>query len=301
MTAPAMQKDSAPTVLAIVKMSTEHLAKKGVESARYEAEQLVAHTLGLRRLDLYLEFDRPVTKAERDRLRAALARRAKREPLQHILGNQPFREITLSVTADTLVPRPETEEVVGWALAEGDRIAAAKKAPPKVLDLGTGSGCIAISIACERPDWSVVAVDISTAALAVAEKNAVAAQVTDRVRFAHGDLFSPVATAGPFDLIISNPPYLTPEEWAAAQPEVRDFEPEQALVGGSDGLAVYRRIFSEAPAWLASGGTVVVEIGYAQGRAVSDIARQAEFSVGIRQDMGGRDRAIIAKPQEKRQ
>lgn len=288
-----MPSVSARALLDVVKLSAEFLEKKGVEDARLNAERLVAHALNCDRLALYLEFDRPLSEGELDAIRQLVARRGRREPLQHILGRQPFRELDLKVTAATLVPRPETEEVVEAALAQLDRIAA-RGIAPTVLDLGTGSGCIALSVARERPGTRVLAVDVSAAALEVARENGLAAGLAD-VAFFEGDLFAPVTGQGPFHLIVSNPPYLTPEEWDGAAPEVKNFDPEGALVGGADGLALYRRIFAEGRPLLAPGGAVVVEIGMSQGEAVAAIANKESFErVTVARDLAGRDRIVCA-------
>ncbi|MBI5137849.1 MAG: peptide chain release factor N(5)-glutamine methyltransferase [Nitrospirae bacterium] len=283
-----------PSVLDVLRKSAAYLAAKGVPEARLDAELLVARALNCDRLALYLAFDRPLAETELAACRAAIRRRARREPVQHILGDQAFRALTLEVTADTLVPRPETEEVVDHVLAEVDRLMTAGVAAPALLDLGTGSGCIALAVATERPAARVTAVDQSAAALAVARRNAVRAGAS--VRFLQGDWYAPLEAAERFHLIVSNPPYLTPVEWEAAQPEVRDFEPRAALVGGDDGLDAYRHILEDAPARLHPGGGVVVEIGHTQGEAVAAIARRAGFDdVRRERDMEGRERAVIAR------
>jgi len=255
---------------------------------------LLAHGLKCDRVQLYLEFDRPLSEAELATCRGLIQRRGRREPLQYIVGDQPFREITLAVTQDTLVPRPETEEVVDHVLAATD-VAAGTIENPSVLDIGTGSGCIAISVAHERPSAKVTAVDLSGAALAVARQNATANGVAERVRFVEGDLFDPVPGER-FDVIACNPPYLTEAEWDTAQPEVRDYEPRTALVGGDDGLDVYRRLFRAAQGYLNRGGTVVVEIGCNQGVTVLAIARDSGFdAVDLHADLGHRDRCVTAR------
>jgi len=282
------------TVLEVLKKSTAFLERKGVPEARHDAERLLAASLSMARLDLYLSFDRPLSEAELDATRKLVQRRGRREPLQYVLGDQPFRNLTLSVTSDTLIPRPETEEVVDWALAALDRSVAIGDDRLALLDVGTGSGCIALSMAQERSTLQVLAVDESAAAVAVAEQNGAVCGLLDRVRFAQGDLYDPAAGER-FGLIVSNPPYLTPAEWDVAQEEIRDFEPRTALVGGDDGLLFYRRLFSGAPDYLHPAGAVVVEIGCDQGSSVLAIAEDAGFvEVTIHQDLGGRDRAISA-------
>jgi release factor glutamine methyltransferase len=287
-----------PTLLAALRASADHLAARGVAEPRLDAERLFAHVLGVDRLRLYLDFERPLTPPERDALRAAIQRRGRREPLEYVTGRTGFRDLELGVGPGVLVPRSETEEVVEAALAV---LPAA--GPLRLLDLGTGSGCIALALLAERPDATAVAVDASEAALAVARANAANAGLADRVDFVMGDLYGPLdrPMAGPldggerFDLIVSNPPYLTPAEWAAAPPEVREHEPREALVGGDDGLQAHRRIFAGAADRLAPGGKVVVEIGHTQGPDVAAIAREAGFAVEVRPDLAGRDRIVVAR------
>jgi len=288
--------DDAGRLLDALRAAAAFLAGCGVDGARLEAERLFAHVLATDRLRLYLDFERPLEAGERAALRQAVARRGRREPLQHILGRQPFRHLDLAVGPAVLIPRPETEEVVDAALAA---LAEARPGPagPRALDLGTGSGCIALSLAAEAPGARVVAVDASPEALAVARDNAARAGLTARVRFLAGDLYGPLAGEAPFDLIVSNPPYLTPAEWEAAQPEVRDHEPKGALVGGGDGLAVYRRLFAGADAHLAPGGRIVVEIGATQGADVVALARRAGFAPEVRADLAGRDRVVVTRRQ----
>jgi len=280
------------TVLDVLRKSTLFLQKRDVPNARHDVELLLARVLAMDRMGLYLAFDRPLSELEIETSRSLIQRRGRREPLQHLLADQPFRNLDLKVTADTLIPRPETEEVVGWALDELNRLAVTS---PAVLDVGTGSGCIALAIAQECDAATVLGVDMSAEALAVASENRDAVGLGKRVRLAQGDLFSPVADER-FHLIVSNPPYLTPDEWADAQPEVRDYEPRQALVGGDDGLLFYRRLFAEAGAYLHPVGAVVVEIGCDQGPAVQGIAQQAGFdAVTVYMDLAGHDRAVSGR------
>jgi len=279
----------AQTVPAALREAAAGLAARGVEAPRSEAERLLAHVLGTDRLTLLLAPERVLTAPERAALGAAVARRAGGEPLQHILGTQPFRGLTLAVGPDVLIPRPETEELIDAALAALPAGGAAT-----ALDLGTGSGCIALALAHERPDLSVTAVDASGAALAVARENARRNGLEAQVRFLEGDLYAPLGDCAPFHLIVSNPPYLTPSEWTEAPPEVRA-EPRAALVGGADGLAFYRRIFEGAGRHLAPGGAVVVEIGWTQGDAVARIAREAALAATVARDLAGRDRIVTAR------
>lgn len=286
----------ALAVPAALREATAALAGRGIGEARLEAETLLAHLLKTDRLGLLLAPERALTAPEREALADAVARRGGGEPLQHILGSQPFRGLDLAVGPDVLIPRPETEEVVDAALAALDDFPAGTAA--RALDLGTGSGCIALALARERPGLAVTAVDASEAALRVARDNARRNRLTNQVRLLAGDLYDGLSPTREisrgFHLIVSNPPYLTPAEWEQAPPEVRA-EPRRALVGGADGLAFYRRIFAEAGGWLAPGGAVVVEIGWTQGNAVAGIARAAGFAGIITKDLAGRERIVTAR------
>jgi len=288
---PTPSPQPARTVRAALDRATSELTATGVPDARYDAEQLLAKALNEGMLLLRTQPERPLSVDEATRFDTLIRHRARREPLQHLLGNQPFRSLILKVTPATLIPRPETEELVDRAL----KVLETAPDAPRVLDLGTGTGCIALAIATEHPASRVTAVELSDTALGVAKANTDHYGLTGRVHLLHGDLYAPLPTADRFDLIISNPPYLTPGEWREAQPEVRDFEPRWALVGGEDGLSAYRRIFSGAPARLTEGGSVLVEIGWSQGEAVAAIARTAGFrQVDVFQDLAGRDRMVLA-------
>ena len=220
------------TVLEIIRRSTEFLAGRGVESPRLSAEHLVGHALGLNRMRLYLEFERPLAEEELARIRPLVKRRSQREPLQHILGEVDFAGVRLKVDRRALVPRPETEllvEIVAAWAAENPPVA-------RVADLGTGTGAIALGLAGKLSEAKVVAVDREEAALALARENAAANHAGARVEFVRSEWFSALPP-GPYDLIVSNPPYLTEQELAEAAPEVREFEPRSALVAPDDGLA----------------------------------------------------------------
>jgi release factor glutamine methyltransferase len=268
------------------------LAAAGVEEPRLEAERICAWVLSTDRLRLHLDRERTLIAAQAAAIDGAVARRAAGAPLAYLLGTQPFRGLVLRVGPAVLVPRPETEEVVEAALAVLDTMGGARRA---ALDLGTGSGCIALALAQERPGLIVTAVEASAEALEVARQNALEAGLGAWVTFLHGDLYGPLAADARFDLIVSNPPYLTPAEWDAAPPEVRA-EPRAALVGGADGLAVHRAVLAGAGARLRRGGAVVLEIGATQGGAVAGIARAAGFAqVDVRRDLAGRDRIVVAR------
>ncbi len=271
-------------LLDTLKKAADFLGRKGLEKPRAEAEHLFAAGLGLKRLDLYLQFERLLDDAEVEKLRAMTVRRGNREPLQHITGKVNFRDLVLKSDKRALVPRPETEELIDLALG----LFPAEQVV-RVLDLGTGSGAIALAVASERPLWKVDAVDQSLDALALAKENAVQCQLTDRVNFGQSDWFSAVTDA--YDLIISNPPYLTDAEVAVADPEVKDFDPKSALIAADNGLADLKIILTSAPKFLRPGGWVICETGIDQHATLAEISKQIGYKEfeGIK-DMSGRAR-----------
>jgi release factor glutamine methyltransferase len=279
---------SLPTVGALLAASTAHLERYGVPSPRVDAEHLLAHALGLTRLDLYLQFDRPLEPAEVDALRELVRRRARREPLAYVLGAWGFRGLDLACDARALVPRPETEQLVELALA-----AIAEQAAPCVLDVGTGGGAIALAIAAERPDAVVVAVDSSPDALALAAANAERTGLRGRVELRAGDLLEPVAGAR-FALVVSNPPYVA--EGAQVDPEVERFEPAAAVYGGPRGDEVVVRLVDGAPDVLAAGGTLALELGAGQAPAVAArLAAAGYHGSRVERDLAGVERFAIAQ------
>lgn len=253
------------TLIEVLHKTAEFFARKGVEHPRLNAELLFAHVLDCKRLDLYLQFERPMAEATLDALRPLVRRRGQREPLQYIVGSQPFCDLTLQVDARVLIPRPETEEMVEQVVAlSGEK-------PATILDLGTGSGAIALALAQRFVAVQVTAVDVSRDALAVARENAKLNGLTGRVTFIQADWRT--GLQGRFDWIVSNPPYLTEAEWAAAAPEVKDYEPKGALVAADEGLADLFAILAGALDHLNPGGCVALETGIAHHPA---LATQAE-------------------------
>lgn len=259
------------TLLEIIQRTTEFFAKRGVESPRLNAELLIGHALGLKRMQLYLQFERPLAEAELAKLRPLVKRRGDREPLQHILGETEFAGLRLKVDRRALIPRPETEMLVSLLV---ERLVPP---PRRVLDLGTGSGAIALALAKAWPEAEVVAVEIDHEALALAQENAAATQLT-RVRFVESDWFKGVPADAAFDLIVANPPYLTETEVAAAQPEVKDFDPRRALTPGPDALAALRTILAEARGRLAPGGLLACETGIDQQPELARLAQVAGYA-----------------------
>ncbi len=278
----------------VVRAAGEYLDGKGLEHGRLDAEHLLAHVLGMERLHLYLHFDRPLTVAERGRLKPLLRRRGAREPLQYILGLAPFRSLVLDVDRRVAIPRPETE----YLLDVLQRVAGRDRVFDSALDVGVGSGAIALSLAAEGVARSVTATDVSAAALAAARNNAAAAGVAT-IRFREGPLLDPVA-GRTFDLVLSNPPYLTEAEWRSAQPEVREWEPRAAMVAGGDGLDVIRGLAGGLDDVLRPGGWVGLEVGDSQAERVQRMLESALDldSVGVHDDLTGRPRYVLGRKTE---
>jgi release factor glutamine methyltransferase len=275
------------TVGEVVRRSAAYLADRGVETPRLDAELLLGNALGLSRLELYLEHDRPLEPAELDACREVVARRGRREPAAYILGEWGFRRLTLKVDRRALVPRPETEVVVDVCL---ELLTSAPN--PRVLDLGTGSGAIALAIADEHPGAAVTALDASRDALDLASENAGRTGLARRVSFVHGD-FARHLPHGPFDLVVSNPPYVAHGELAAADAEVRDWEPHEALLGG---LAEARAIASAALGVLQPGGALVLEAAEQRAEATAEALREIGYEdVTVVDDLAGRPRVVAAR------
>lgn len=274
------------TLVDVLKLSTSYLQDRKIERARRMAEELLAHTIGMKRIDLYLQYDRPVDEGELTKLRDLLKRAGKGEPVAYILGEVPFHGCMIRVDSRVLIPRPETELLVDLILKT--------KPEKRVWDLCTGSGCVGIALKKARPDLEVVLSDVSLEALELASENARLNQVD--VACLHGDLFAPFAglTA---DLIVSNPPYISPKEYLSLDPSVRDFEPKTALVAQRDGLAFYERIEAEIKPFLAPGGFLWLEIGSGQGASLMKIFNSKSWkNQKVMQDWAGRDRFFIAEP-----
>ena len=275
------------TVLKVLNWTREYLAEKGVENARLEAEWLLCAALELDRVGLYLNFDKPLSEAELALFRGKVARRARREPLQYILGTQEFMGLEFDVTPAVLIPRLDTEVLVEETV---------KRATPtgRILDIGVGSGCIAVALARTLPQAEVWGVEKSPGTLILAARNAEKHGV--KVTLFEGSLFEPFAGQR-FDLIVSNPPYIPTADLEYLQPEVRDFEPKEALDGGADGLGFYRLIIPAAREHLADGGWLLFEIGIGQAEQVLDMFRDTgsfgelfvtKDHAGIERVVGGR-------------
>jgi release factor glutamine methyltransferase len=278
------------TVLQVLRWTSEHFAAKGIDTARLDAELLLAFVLGCDRLRLYLEFEKPVTAPERARFRTLVRRRGEeRVPVAYLTGQREFWSLPLTVTPDVLIPRPDTEALVDAVLKRRPE----REARLALLDLGTGSGAIALALASERSAAQLTASDVSQAALAVARKNAEALGLAERIRFVLGDGFAPVAGAR-FDVIVSNPPYVAEADAASLAPELRH-EPGLALFQPGDGTALLRRIVSEACQHLEPGGLLALELAPAQASNVTQCLVGAGFGeVAQHRDLTGRIRAVSA-------
>ncbi|MET0552752.1 MAG: peptide chain release factor N(5)-glutamine methyltransferase [Vicinamibacteria bacterium] len=266
------------------------LAAAGVEGARPDAELLLRHVRGWDAAGLILGMREALPDDDRAAFEELVAARARRVPLQHLTGEQAFWRHVFRVTPDVLIPRPETEILVEAALEAVRGVAA-----PRIVDVGTGSGCIALSLAAERPDATVHAVDLSPAALAVARDNARRLGLADRVRFHEGDLLAPVAAEPRFDLVVSNPPYVGEGEIPSLAPEVRDHEPRMALTPPGERASMYGRLASAAAAHLAPAGALIVEIGSGMTEEVVQALSGAQLSVRrVLPDLQGIDRILVA-------
>jgi len=269
----------------VLRLSAAHLERHGSPTARLDAELLLGHALGLQRIELYTSFERPLSEAELAACRELVARRARREPVAYILGRWGFRDLELDVDERVLVPRPETELLVDRCLALIAAIAA-----PRVLDVGTGSGALALAIASERAEAVVAGCDVSEDALAVARGNGERLGIA--VEWVGSDLLAGMGGRR-LDLIVSNPPYVSASEIDGLEPEVRDWEPRGATVAGETGLEVIARLVEAAPAALEPGGALALEVGAGQAAAVARLLAGAGLvDVGSERDHAGIERIV---------
>lgn len=276
----------------LLRGASEKLAAVGNACARRDAELLLAHIAGVEPSRLPL-VSSPISEPQQRQFQAFLERRLAGEPVAHIVGEQAFWSLEFHVTPATLVPRPDTETLVEMGLAAAENIEA-----PRILDIGTGSGCILLSLLHELPDASGVGLDISADALAVAERNAARHGLGGRVDLLESDLLAALPDASWFDLIVSNPPYIPSDDIADLMADVRDHEPLNALDGGADGLDFYRKIAEQAPLYLKAGGMLAVEVGIHQAADVAALwLDQGLASIDIRRDLGGIERVVSGKKQ----
>ncbi len=287
------------TIKRVLDWTSGYLARKGDEHPRLSAEWLLAAVTGLSRVELYTNFDRPLASDELSAMHAAIERRAAGEPLQYVTGEMPFRHIVVRCERGVLIPRPETEVLVDAALEGVDAACEAGEGPVRVLEVGTGTGCIALSIASERPGTQVTATDLSERAIALATRNRDALGLDDVVDLALCDLASGVDEdlMGGFSVLVSNPPYIPTAVLREEVPaEVADHEPALALDGGADGLDVFRRLLGLAPAALAPGGMLAVELFEESLEQAASLVREQDGwrSVEVREDLTHRPRVLVA-------
>lgn len=305
----------------------EYLKSKGVDSPRLSAELLLSYVLGLKRIELYTQFDKPVPQQQLDKLHNLVERAGKKEPIPYIVGKTEFYSLELDVTPDCMIPRPETELLVERAIeflrtrpvrnstmhkiTQKEEISnGARTGKQFVCDLCTGSGCIAVAIARNYPNCRIIATDISDAALSVAAKNIEKYNLKERIKLLCGDLFDPIVPqldVEKFDLIVCNPPYVSSAEFEKLDKNVKDYEPKLALFAGDDGLDIYRRIIERVGTFLKSDAAVMLEIGYNQGQAVKRLLESLDFArdrqaccfskIIIEKDTSNNDRIAIAKKQ----
>jgi release factor glutamine methyltransferase len=284
---------SAWTIRSLITWTTQWLCRHGIASPRLDAELMLSHALHCQRLDLYLYPDKPVTEAERVVFRSFIKRRANREPVAYILGYKEFWGRTFEVDSRVLIPRPETETLIEVAITK-----LSKTDTCLIADLGTGSGCIGVTLASEFQGIRVIASDISGGALEVAKKNAAKSDVADRIIHCKGDwcdIFPTVTTPCSVELILSNPPYIPSADLHKLQPEILKFEPSIALEGGKNGITSYEKLIKDAGHWLTSGGWLIMEIGCRQAETVQRYLTDASFvSIECKQDGTGRDRVLCA-------
>jgi release factor glutamine methyltransferase len=286
--------DPPRTVRDAVRLAEEALDAAGIEESVADARLLLAHALGTSPTWIFSHETDALPARAWEPFRSLVARRCDREPLQYLRGQQEFFGLRLVVGPKVLIPRPETEHLVERLIERLRDVPS-----PRIADVGTGSGCIAIAAAREIPGSRVTAGDVSAEALETARANARELGVEDRIRFVQGSLGEPLRQDAPFHAIAANLPYVTSGEWEGLQPEVRDFEPKLALVGGDDGLDLVRELVAQAPALLSPGGWIVLEVGHEQGAATADLLRAAGFvEVALHADLAGVERIVEGrKPQ----
>ena len=283
----------------MLQWGTSYLAEKGIGESRLTVELLLSHVLQLKRIELYTKFDRPLSEDELSSFKLAFKRRLKHEPIQYIIGTTEFMGLEFQVDKRVLIPRPETEILVEQAVRYARERFSGQ--PIRILDAGTGSGCIAVSLAKMIQGSTVLAVDISPGALEVAESNASKNGVQTQIRFEERDILRTGQKDFPaaFHLVLSNPPYISASEIAALPPEVREFEPGYAVGDGGDGYTFYRHFAGVARSWLDEGGALMMEVAYNQGDGVRHIfAKEGWRDVRVEKDYDGNPRCLMAFPAE---
>jgi release factor glutamine methyltransferase len=273
---------AAWTILALLRWASGYFEEKGVAEPRASAEILLAHILGLSRLDLYLRHDQPLTPEELARFKALILRRRLGEPVAYLTGHKEFWSLDFLVTPAVLIPRPETEILVSAALeAAKDFQPKSANRKPKTgplwgLEIGVGSGAVVVALARELPHFTWLALELSSAALAVARQNAQRHDVAGRLKFLQGDLLGPLKPGAGFALVVANLPYVPRRVWELLPRDIKDFEPQEALLGGEDGLTLIRRLAREAQRYLQPGGWLVLEVAEGQAKGVLELLRETE-------------------------
>jgi len=284
-------------ILDVIEKTTKYFEKQGIESPRLTIELLLAHLLKKKRLDLYLEFERELDEATLTRLREMVKRRASGEPLQYITGEVEFCGLKLMVDKRVLIPRPETELLVETVVGRLKSADSRQQSAVRIVDVGTGSGCIAIALAKKLLNAEITALDVSQDALDVARGNATLHQIEKKVRFLESDLLDGLPDSFVVDVVVSNPPYIADGELAKLPKEVRDFEPVCALTAGEDGLKVIRRLVMNARRVLSPSGFVALELGAGQREAVEEFfGQQGHEVLEVVKDLQGHERVMVARP-----
>ena len=283
------------TIQKLLSWVTEYFTGKGVDSPRLSAEWLLCYVIGIKRIELYTQFNKVVGQEQLSQLHELVKRAGTHEPIAYLTGKKEFYSLEFEITKDCLIPRPETELLVECAI----EFLRTRNSEQFICDLCTGSGCVAIAIARNFADCRIVATDISDAALAIAEKNVAKHGLMNRIKLLQGDLFEPViAGLGParFDLIVCNPPYVSEPDYEKLAPNVKDFEPKSALTAGQDGLDIIKKIIADANQHLKPTGTLMLEIGNEQGNAVCNLLETSGYfgTVKIEKDYSNLDRVAIA-------
>lgn len=279
------------TMKKVLDWTIEYFASKNIPEPRLSAELLLAHILNARRIDIYVQFERILSPDERNAYRNLIQRRAQREPVQYILGETEFMGFPFKVSPAVLIPRPDTEILVDSVV---EYIKSLKDQRKTMLDIGAGSGCIAVSLAKIFPGSEMWAIEKSPAALAIAKENAAINDVS--IRFVEGDFFEHCSDFNiRFDIIVTNPPYISSSDWEKLQPEVRRYEPRDALYGGENGTEFFRRLIPATEEILKPGGSIFLETGYDQARIVAGLLQKAGYQTELRRDYSDIERVVIAR------
>lgn len=283
------------TIKKLLDWMTSHFTEKKIDSPRLTAELLLSSLLNMQRIELYMNFDKEVETVKLEKLRDLVKRCLNHEPVQYLINRTEFYSLSLKVSKDCLIPRPETELLVERAI----EFLRTRTGPQHVCDLCTGSGCIAVSIAKNFPEASIIATDICDKALSIAAENVAKYNLGEKIRLLHGDLFKPIIDqldGKEFDLIVCNPPYISLPEYENLEPKVKNHEPRLALEAGPEGLDIYRRIAAEVGSHLKKDGLLLLEIGWLQGKAVKQLLNDTNIfcEIKIEKDLSDNDRIVSA-------